>query len=46
MTITRISKTIRITKPCGCSASLSMSLVYVDGVLQSSPEKIKELSYA
>ena len=46
MKTTTISKTIRITKPCGCSSSISISLVYVDGVLQSSPENVKELAYA
>ena len=43
MTITTITKKVTITRPCGCSASLSISQLFIDGVLQSSPEKIKEL---
>ena len=41
MTINKTTKTIRITKPCGCSISIFISLVYVDGVLQSSPDILK-----
>ena len=44
MTITTITKKVTITRPDGCSISLSISQLFIDGVLQSSPEKIKELS--
>ena len=43
MTITTITKKVTITKKCGCSVSMSLSQVFIDGVLQSSPEKIKEV---
>lgn len=44
MTITKMTKKVTITRPCGCSSSISISYTYVDGRLQSSPEKVKELS--
>jgi hypothetical protein len=46
MIITKTTKTIRLTKPCGCSISLSIHQLFIDGILQSSPENVKELSYA
>ena len=40
-TTTTISKTIRITKPCGCSISMSIHQLFINGVLQSSPDILK-----
>ena len=40
MTITTITKKVTITRPDGCSISLSIFQLFIDGVLQSSPAEI------